>query len=86
MDTGDTPCLCLPDRHGRPGPLRPPRLVVEALGTGETPDELFAILAARFRTVREDGAVLSSEKRLGQGIHSFLAQIASGVDLIPGLD
>ena len=60
--------------------------MVEALGTGEIPAELSAILAACFRMVRKYGAALSSEKRLGRGIHSFLAQMALGVDLIPILD
>ena len=58
----------------------------EALGTGAIPAELSMILTARFQTVREDGAALSLEKRSIQGIHSFLTQIASTVDLIPGLE
>ena len=60
------------------GPLRPPRTVVEDLGTGAIPVKLSAILVARFQTVREDGASLLSEKRSGWGIHSFLAQLGVG--------
>ena len=63
-----------------PGPPWPPLLVAEALGTGSIPAELSAILVAHFRTVRKDGAALLAEKRLGRGIHSFLAQMASGLD------
>ena len=56
----------------------------EDLGNRVVPAELSTILADRFRTVRKDGADLSSEKHSGRGIHSFLMQIALGVDLIPG--
>ena len=63
-------------------PPRPPRSVVEALGTGEIPGELSAILAGRFWTVRDDGTALTPEKQSVQGIHCFLA---SGVH-IPGLE
>ena len=69
-----------------PSPPRPPWPVTEALGTRAIPYELSAILTACFCTVCEDGAALSSDKRSGRGIHSFLAQLALGVDLIPGLD
>ena len=44
------------------------------------------ILAAHSQTVRKDGAALSEEKRLGRGIRSFLAQLASGMDPAPGLE
>ena len=47
------------------------------------PAELSTILADRFMTVRKDGADLSLEKHSGRGIHSFLMQIALGVELIP---
>ena len=67
-------------------PLRPPWLVAEALGTGAIPAEISAIFAARFRTICEDGAALSSKKCSGWGIHSFLTQLAYKVDLIPGLE
>ena len=67
-------------------PPRPPWLVAEALGNGIILAELSAILAARFRTFQKDGADLSLEKQSGQGIHSFLAQLASGVDPIPSLE
>ena len=43
--------------------------MVEDLGTGVIPGELYAILVARFRS--------------GRGIHSFLVQLALGVDHIP---
>ena len=59
---------------------------VEALGTGAIPAELSMILTARFQTVRKDWAALFSEKRSGRGINSFLAQLASGVELIHGLE
>ena len=68
-----------------PGPPRSPRLVTEALGTGAVPGKLSAILASRFRTVHEDGAALPLDKRLGWGVHSFLAQIVSGLEHIPVL-
>ena len=54
--------------------------------TGGIPDELSAIPTDRFWMVREDGSALSLEKCSGQWIHSFLAHLASGVDLIPSLE
>ena len=69
-----------------PGAQRPPLLVAEALGNIVIPAELSAILVDRFWMVWEDGAALPSEKHLGQGIHSFLVHIFSGVDHIPGLE
>ena len=60
--------------------------MAEARGTGAIPDELSVILVDHFRTVRKDGAALTSDKRSDRGIHSFLVQIASGLDLIPGLE
>ena len=69
-----------------PPPLRPPQSVAEALGTGEIPDKLSAILTTHSQTVREDGTDLMPKKRLGRRIHSFLAQLASGVDPLPGLE
>ena len=68
------------------GPLRPPRLVSEALGIGAIPVELSAILADRFQTVCEDRVALPSDKLSGRGVYSFLVQIVLGVDHIPGLD
>ena len=75
-----------PVRYGQPRPPQTPRLVAEALGTGTILAELSAILAARFWVFREDGAALSSEKRSGQGIHYFLAQLTLGVEPILGLE
>ena len=69
-----------------PEPPRPPRLVVEVLGTGAIPSNIFRILAGRFWEVHEDGMDLPPDKRSGQGIQPFLAQLASGVDHIPGLE
>ena len=69
-----------------PVPPRMSRLVVEGLGTKAILDELSAILADRLRMVFEDGVALPSDKRSGREIHSFLAQLESGEDLIPGLD
>ena len=66
--------------------LRQPRLMVETLRTGAIPAELFTIFAARFWTVCEDEASLSPKKSSGLGIQSFLTQMASGVDPIPGLE
>ena len=45
----------LPPSIVYPGAPRPPRLVSEALGTGAILDELDAILAAHYQTVREVG-------------------------------
>ena len=69
-----------------PPTLQPPRSVAEALETGSIPAELAAILAAQLRTVLKDGAALLAEKRLCQGIHSFLALLASGLYSVPGLE
>ena len=60
--------------------------MAEAMGNGEIPADLSAILAARFRTVRKDGAALFSEKCSDRRIHSFLEQLALRVDLIPSLE
>ena len=67
-------------------PPQPRRLVVEALSTGAIPGELSVILARCFRTVCESRVPLPSDKRSEQSIHSFLAQLVSGVDHIPGLE
>ena len=48
---------------------RLPRLVADTLGTGAVSDELSAILAARFRTFREDETALPLDKRSGRGIY-----------------
>ena len=69
-----------------PPPLQLHCSEAEALGTGVISVKLSAILAAHFRTVRKNGEALLSDKRSGQGIHSFLAQITPGGNLIPGLD
>ena len=61
-------------------------MVAKALGTGAIPAKLDAILAAHSRTVGEDGTALTPEKCLVRGIHSFLAQIVSGVDPVLGLE
>ena len=65
---------------------RPPRLLAEAMGTGVIPAEIAAILADNSRSVRKDGVALLAEKRSIRGIHSFLAQLESGVDPVPGLE
>ena len=68
-------------------PPRPPRLVGEVLGTVRLPDNLTEILENRFRTVCEDvGGGMSTEKRVGRGLQSFLAHLAPGVDLVPILE
>ena len=61
-------------------------MVTEALGTGAIPAELAAILAAHSQPVREDGTACTLEECSGQVIHSFQAQIASGVDPVPGME
>ena len=53
---------------------------------GEIPADLTAIIAAQSQTVCEEGAALAVEKRSGRRIHFFLVNLASGVDLVPGLD
>ena len=89
MDPGDAaerrPSPVIPPWLTRPPP-QPPRWVAEALGTGAIPGKLSAILSGRFRTVCEDGTALPLDKRSVRGLHSFLAQLALGVDHIPGLD
>ena len=69
-----------------PDPPYMTQLVAEALGTVAIPGKISVILAGRFRTVCEGGTALTPDKRSGWGIQSFLAQLASGVDHIPGLD
>ena len=69
-----------------PPPPRPPRLVAEALGTGEILAELAAILVAHSQTVRKDGTDLTPETHSGRGIQSFLVQLALGVDLVTGME
>ena len=69
-----------------PGPLRPPWLVLEALGTGAILTEIATILASHSQTVRKDRAALLADKCLGRGIQYFLVQMASGVDPVPGLE
>ena len=63
-----------------------PRLVKEDVGTRAIPAELATILAAHFLTVCENGAALAVENFSGQGIHSFLAHLTSGVDAVPFLE
>ena len=60
--------------------------MTEALGTREILDDLSAIITSRFQTVREDGAVLSLEKRSGWGFHYFLEQLVLVMYHIPGLE
>ena len=69
-----------------PKPPRPPRSVREVLRTGRIPDDLVKTLLERFRVKREDGGYLSKEKYSGRGVHSFLAQLASRVDPVPGFE
>ena len=69
-----------------PDPPHPPQFVGEVLGNGRLPNALTKIIASRFRMVHEDGVALSTENRAVRGLHSFLANLASGVDLVPGLE
>ena len=68
-----------------PGPLWLPRLVAEALETGEILAELAAILAEHSRTVCEDGTARTPEVISFRVFHSFQAELASEVGLVPGL-
>ena len=69
-------CCCYIDT----GPLRPPRLVAEALVTKAIPAKLSSILVTHTQTVREDGKARTPEERSSQVIHSFQ------VDLVPSLE
>ena len=68
------------------GPPWSLRSVSGDLGTGAILAKLAAILAAHSRTVCKDGTTCTPEERSGRVIHSFLPQLAMGVDLIPGLE
>ena len=74
------------DDMGAPDPPCPPRSVGDVLGTGRLPDDLVGELLDRFSVTREKGGPLSAELRSGQGLHSFLGHIASGVYPSPGLE
>ena len=63
-----------------PDPPRPPQLVGEVLRTGRIPDNIVEALLARSWITREDGGLLSMEKRSGRGVHYFLAHLDSRVD------
>ena len=67
-------------------PLPPPRLVGEVLRTVRLPDDLVAALSDRFRVTKEDGRLLSVEKRSGQGVHFFLNHLDYMVDPVPGFE
>ena len=69
-----------------PGAPRPPWLVAEDLKTEVIPAELATILVTHSQTICMDRAALTPEKRSGRGIHSFLAQLTSGVDPVPVLE
>ena len=69
-----------------PGPPCPPPLLAKALGTGAIPSELAVILVAHSKTVRDDRIARTSEVRSGRVIHSFLAELALEVDLVPSLE
>ena len=69
-----------------PGLRRSPRSVVEVLGTGSIPAELVAILAEHYQTIRKDGTARTPEERTGQGLHSFLSNLALGEVPVPGLE
>ena len=49
-------------------------------------EDLVAALSSQFRVTKEDGGPLSPDKRSGWGVHLFLAHLASGVDLVPGVE
>ena len=51
---------------------------------GRLPDDLVAELSAGFRFTKEYGGPLSTEKRSGRGVHSFLVHLASGVATVSG--
>ena len=56
------------------------------LGTSQFPKNVARALLVWFHLKRGDGGPLSTEKRSGRGIHSFLGHIASGVDTVPGFE
>ena len=60
--------------------------MVEALGAGVIPAEFAEVLVDHFRTVCKDRAALLAEKLSGRGIHSFMAQLGSEEDPVPGLE
>ena len=60
--------------------------MAEALRTGAILAELAAILADHSQTLFKDRADLTPEKRSGRWIHSFLAQLESGLNAVPGLE
>ena len=76
----------LPTVMVKHNPPWPPQLVGEVLGIGQLPDDLVEALLEWFRVTREDGGLLSTEKRSGCGVHSFLAYLASRVDPVPGFE
>ena len=43
-------------------------------------------MSDRFRVAKEDGGPLSRDKRSGRGVHSFLVNLASRVDPVPGFE
>ena len=75
-----------PAQNGRPAP--PAATLVGGGGSGErnNPGRALRDPCSPLSDIQKDGAALSLEKQSGQGIHSFLAQLASGVDPIPSLE
>ena len=69
-----------------PWPPPPPRSVAKALETEATQDKLAVILAVLSQTVRKDETDRTPEECSGQVIQSFLVQISSGVEPVPGLE
>ena len=67
--------------HDPPPPLWS---VGEVLGIGRLSDDLVAELSAGFQFTKEYGGTLSTEKRSGRGVHSFLFHLASGVATVSG--
>ena len=67
-------------------PPTSPWLVGEVLRTGRLPGDIVAALSARFRVTKEEGGLLSPEKRSRWGVHYFLAHLVSGVDPVPSFE
>ena len=58
----------------------------ELLSNVRLPEDIVAALSARFGVTKEDGGLLSLEKRSGRGLHSFLAHLESWVDPVPDFE
>ena len=74
------------DAMGDPNPPRPPWLDGEVLDNRRLPGDLVRALLDWLGVTGEDGGPLSSDTRSVQGIHAFLGNLASRMDIDPGLE